>query len=143
MDMTEQQALTFYHQHSTALIIFAIYFVISMVFCAQVQALMQRIPAEKRLFPAWLIWLSLVPYAGLVVQWMVMPWGVGKSLQRLPQQALQDQGNVMYVMGISYAICATMSLFASQIFIFIALALWVFYWVKLTMVHRQMKEAGY
>ncbi len=56
--------------------------VVIILFHVSLYKTMKKVPKDKRLFPAWFVWMMLIPVAGLVFACMMLPWGVPKSIGR-------------------------------------------------------------
>lgn len=110
--------------------------VANIFFCLSVYRAMKCVPEQHRLFPAWLIWLSFIPGAGLVIAWMMEPFGVPTSFKNAVagnEQAVADS-KTLFGIGLAHVIVITL-VFIPFVGIFLCLPggliLWIIYWVKL------------
>lgn len=98
-------------------------------------SVLQRIPREKQQFPSWFVWLFVIPYIGLVFQWIMLPFGIPNALKKhfeTNQDAIQA-ANTLFKLGLAQAIVAIFSLvFAHELGMYLGwlgIALWIVYWV--------------
>lgn len=108
--------------------------IIAILFSWSLYSAMKKVPQEKRAFPAWFCWMFLVPFAGFVFEWIMLPFGIPKSFkQYLPKnQAAQDKAGTLFGVGLAYVILVCL-LFIPYINILAgiaALVLFIIYWVQ-------------
>jgi cytochrome bd-type quinol oxidase subunit 1 len=108
--------------------------IIAILFSWSLYAAMKKVPQEKRVFPAWFCWMFLIPIAGFVFEWIMLPFGIPKTFkQYLPKnQAAQDKAGNLFGVGLAYVILLWL-LFIPYINILAgiaALVLFIIYWVQ-------------
>lgn len=116
------------------LAIIILIFIINIFFCLSLYSALKCVPAEKRVFPAWLVWLMLIPIVGIIFAWMMEPFGLPKSFEAV----LADNGEaiaktkVLFGLGLAHVILMTVALFPFLKWIvgIAALIVWIIYWVK-------------
>ena len=90
-----------------------VYLIVLAFFCFSVFKVLKAVPEQHQRFPAWLIWLTLLPIAGLVFIWIMLPFGVPQALKNFSSkekpEAMADC-KVIFSLGLAYAILVTVSI---------------------------------
>jgi cobalamin synthase len=111
-----------------------IYLLIAIWFFYNIYRCVSKIPENQRVFPAWFAWLCLIPVIGYVFMWMVLPFGVGKSLQQHENVQIQAKGRTLFGLGLALVILPLLT-FIPLVNIFISitmLVLFILYWVNIS-----------
>lgn len=124
-----------------------VFYIVTIFFCLSLFKGMNRVPKDKQLFPAWLVWLMLIPLVNYVIMWMMIPFGVPKSFKAatLGNDGAQKNAKTLFAIGLTYAICVTLTLvpvinIATSI---AALVLFIIYWVKVCGFKKQFLTSGH
>lgn len=94
-----------------------VYLSIMIPYCCSLRKTMQYVPAEKSIFPSWLVWLFLLPGLGLIVSWMLVPFGIPIGLRNVVSDnptAVRD-ANTLKKIGLAKQIFPTLSFLANLI----------------------------
>lgn len=105
---------------------------------------MNAVPEEKRLFPSWFVWMFLVPLANFVFMWIMVPFGVPKSLGKAVEGNAEAESRAkgLFALGLSLTILVSIS-WIPVLGIFTGIAafiLWIIYWVKVVSFRRDYLE---
>ena len=111
-----------------AAILIAVFFSLS---CYKTQ---KAVPEQYRQFPAWFCWMFLIPLAGYIFQWIMLPFGIPNSLRLYLEsnhQAVRD-AKTLFGLGLATVILPLLGWIP---FVGIgsgiaALVLFIIYWVK-------------
>ncbi len=115
-----------------------VYLLIAILFFYNVYRCMSKIPESERTFPAWFAWICLVPIIGYVFMWMVLPFGVGKSLQKNKNVSIQAKGRTLFGLGLTLVILPLLT-FIPLVNIVISIAMlviFILYWVNIVQVNN-------
>ena len=137
------------------LAVIAVIFVTAILFCCSVRKTMSHVPEEKRQFPNWFIWMTLIPMVNFIFAWMIFPFGIPNGLKNTVGDNPDAQKRVLTLrqLGWSLQILATINFIFSFFFrllnvqqwdaktaviislglllVIIASILWTVYWVKI------------
>jgi len=110
-------------------------FIVNILFCLSLYSAIKLVPPEKQIFPAWLVWLMLIPFIGVIFTWIMEPFGLPKAFE----QALADNNEAvaktktLFGLGLAHAILRTLVFlpFFQLIFVIASLVVWIIYWVKI------------
>ena len=87
-----------------------LYLIVLIFFCFSMFKALQALPAKYHRFPAWFVWLILVPVAGIVFVWIMLPFGIPKAFKHFSDhekpEAMADC-KVIFGLGLAYAILIT------------------------------------
>lgn len=133
----------------------AVIFVTAILFCCSIRKTMSHVPEEKRQFPHWFIWMTLIPMVNFIFAWIIFPFGIPHELKNTVGDnvdALRDV-NTLRQLGWSLQILATINFILSVFFrylnvqqwdastitvavsglllVMLASLLWAVYWVKI------------
>ena len=116
-------------------------FIIMIFFCMSMYNAMQQVPADKQQFPGWLIWLFLIPLVSIVMQWIMLPFGLPNSFKAVvgDNEAALLQIKTIHGLGLALVILITITLlpFLGLITGIPTLVLWIIYWVKVVKFKKQ------
>lgn len=118
--------------------------IVMICFAYSMYKILALVAAEDRLFPIWCIWLMAIPLIGIIFQWLMMPFGLPKSLKaHLPNdQELQAKSDKLFKLGLAYAIVASAGLLISFFLVLIPmLILLVLYWLELSKIRQIIQPA--
>lgn len=101
---------------------------------------MSLIPREQQVFPAWFAWMMLIPLAGYVFAWIMLPFGLPLSIKKL----LPDHGEaaeaskILFVIGL-VSVCLPLALaipFTVILVIPARFILMIVYWVNVVKIRK-------
>ena len=117
------------------------FFIAMIFFCVSMYSAMQQVPADKQQFPAWLVWLFLIPLASIVLQWIMLPFGLPNSFKNVvgENEAALTQIKSIHGLGLALVILMTITLLpVINVFAGIpTIILWIIYWVKVVKFKKQ------
>ena len=107
--------------------------VILLCFAHSMFKTMGLITLEDRLFPRWLLWFMAVPVIGLAFQWLMIPFGLPKSLKaHWPNnEVILAKSDKLFKIGLAYVIVTTAGAFLSALAFIPMLILLVIYWLEM------------
>ena len=127
----------------------AIIFLTSVYFCWILYNTLNCVPKSLHVFPSWFVWLFLVPWVGLIFQWIMLPFGIPKTLEKnFPRnEMVATKTNTLFKIGLAQVILMTASFFAihspAEAIIGIAgVACWVSYWILIVRFKKQFLQEG-
>ncbi len=101
---------------------------------------LKRIPEEKLEFPAWFVWMFLVPVAGYVFLWMMLPFGIPRSFRKAVQNnpEAENRASTLFGLGLTFCILILVSFtpFLAAILGLPTLIILIIYWVKIVQFRR-------
>ena len=110
--------------------------IVAILFCLSLYSAMKHVPQEKRAFPAWLCWMLLIPLAGYVFAWIMLPFGIPNSFKAaLPQdKAAQNKAGGLFGVGLTLVILMTCAIIPYVNFLTAipSLILFIIYWAKIS-----------
>ena len=143
------------------LLLIAVIFVTAILFCCSVNKTMSHVPVEKRLFPNWFIWMTLIPMVNFIFAWMIFPFGIPSGLKNTVGDnatasrdvntlrnlgwALQILATINFILSIAFRWMNIQTFNAENIvaislalfFVIIASVLWTMYWVKIVSFRKK------
>ena len=129
------------------IIILLISVVAVILYCLTLFKMLKRIPKEYHQFPAWFVWLFLVPLVGVIFQWIMLPFGIPNTLKKYfanNQEAL-TKAKILFRIGLAQVIILTISAGALPPYDraagFVSVALWILYWVKCVRFRKQFLDS--
>lgn len=118
--------------------------VIEFFFCLTLFKILERIPKEKHQFPSWFVWLFLIPYAGLIFKFMMLPFGIPNTLKKMfsTDQDAINVADTLLKLGLALAIFDFFSIFLpihpiNQIAAILYAICFVAYWVMIVRFKRK------
>lgn len=92
---------------------------------------MKKIPQEEHVLPNVLCWLFLIPLAGYIFQWMMLPFAIPKTLKKFQPEnkELQKSAKFLFIVGLIYLILE-LGIYVPGLFL-LSLIPWIIYWVKI------------
>lgn len=119
-------------------------FLITLYFCFTLYRILERIPKEKHQFPSWFVWLFLLPWIGLIFQWIMLPFGIPNTLKNhFPDnETVVTKTNTLFKLGLAQVILMTAGFVVvrtpGEIIIGIAgIICWIFYWILIVRFRNQ------
>ena len=126
-------SITFLHFFIITLLITI--FLINIFFCWSLYLAMKNVSKEKRVTQPWLCWLILIPLAGFVFQWILLPFTIPNSFKKamVGNEAGLEDAHTLFNLGLSNVILGTTSIIAFLgVFSWVAsFIIWIIYWVKI------------
>lgn len=112
------------------------YILIKILFALSTYTLMTQLPEDKRLFPAWFCWMFLIPFISYIFSWLMLPFGIPRSIRAsFPDNPeAQQKANSLFGIGLAIVI-APLIVWVPFINIFITLTLFVLfivYWCAIS-----------
>lgn len=102
---------------------------------------MQQVPAEKQQFPGWLVWLFLIPIVSIVMQWIMLPFGMPNSFKNVVGDNKDALIEIKTIHGLGLALVILITLSMIPVLNFFAaiptIVLWILYWVKVVKFKKQ------
>lgn len=102
----------------------------------------------------WFVWLMLIPYIGYIFMWMMLPFGIPKSVQRYSKDNAPSYGNDAYKeskflgrLGIAFLIMSLLYAILLQIdtlkplgylISLITLGIFIFYWKSIVNIRQPL-----
>lgn len=125
-----------------ALIAVIVFYIVAVFFSLSLYRLGKKIDKEKQIFSAWFAWLFLIPGAGYVFQWLVMPFGIGRALMRYEDKEIQAAGKTLFGLGLAYVLIPLIAFIPLvNLFSMIAnIVLFILYWVKASKTSKQLDK---
>lgn len=125
------------------IIIMAVAFAISILFCLSLYKGLQLIPENKLDFPAWFAWMILIPVAGVVFIWLTV-FNVSNSFARATEgnAEAQEKAKSLFGLGLAYAILSSAAWipYIGTLAGIPLLVIWIIYWVKVVDFRRHYLE---
>lgn len=56
---------------------------IPIFFCRSMRKTMAYVPTEQSVFPSIFIWCTLIPFVGIIFQWLMFPFGIPDGLKNI------------------------------------------------------------
>ena len=113
------------------------------LYCRMLYKMLKLVPKEDHQFPAWFVWMFLVPLVGVIFQWIMLPFGIPNTLKKYcanNQEAL-SKAKTLFRIGLTQVIILTISAGALPPYDRAAglasVALWILYWVKCVRFRNQ------
>lgn len=75
-------------------------------FSLSMYSTLKLIPEEKHVVPAWLCWLMLIPFVGYIFAWIMLPFGIPKTLAQETGKCSKSTCHVndIFALGLAYLI---------------------------------------
>lgn len=110
-------------------------------FIASMYGAMKRIPEASRRFPAWFVWMQLIPLVGLVFAWIMIPFGVPGTLEAYfaGHAEAKQKAKTLFVVGLVAVIALTFALIPGIGFLgmLVYLVCFIVYWANLASFKRK------
>ena len=119
-----------------------VYLIVLIFFCYSMFKTLQAVPAQYQRFPGWFVWLILVPIAGIVFTWIMLPFGIPHALKRFSEQKKSNglaDCKVIFSLGLAYAILVTLSMvpFLSLFTLAASFVILIIYWSQVTSFRKR------
>ena len=121
----------------SVLIVFVVYF-ITIFYCYVLYQILKRVPRENQQFPSWFVWLFLLPWAGLIFQWIMLPFGIPNAFKKTfpANQDAIHAADTLFKVAIAQLILTCFGIFVplhpvNQIAAIVGLVCWIVYWVMI------------
>jgi hypothetical protein len=125
------------------LFILALYLV-RVLFCLSLYKSLRLVPESKLEFPAWFAFMILIPLAGIVFSWMVVPFNIPKSFERAVagNAEAETKARSLFGIGLTLVILETVAWIPYIGFIAMipTIVLWIIFWVKVVDFRRNYLE---
>jgi hypothetical protein len=126
------------HIFKISVLILVIVYVATFFYCYTLYGILKRLPRENQQFPSWFVWLFLVPWIGLIFQWIMSPFGIPSALKKTlstNQVAIQDANN-LFKLALAQLIFTFFGIFfpmhpVNQISAVLGIIFWIVYWVMI------------
>ena len=117
---------------------FVIFYIVMFLFSLSIFRLGKRIDKARRIFPPWFAWMFLIPAVGYVFRWMVLPFGIGKALQRYDDTRIRKKGGTLFGLGLAVVIVPLLAWIPGigSIAGVAGIIVFVLYWVKAVQVGK-------
>jgi len=104
--------------------------IINIFFAWSCYSTMKKVPSEKQIIPGWMCWLFVIPIAGYVFEWIMLPFAIPRSIRNhLPDnEKLNKKTRSLFAIGLIYLILEIGIFFPGLIIP--VLIFWIIYWVK-------------
>ena len=81
----------------------------SILFCLTLFRTMQLVPKKKRQFPSYFVWLCLVPFVGIIFEWLMLPFGIPNSIRHTApdNKTLVKRTKTLFGIGLAQVILIT------------------------------------
>lgn len=95
---------------------------------------MKAAPEKHHTFPAWFVWMMIIPFVGFIFAWIMVPFGLPKTMEAASgsNTEMKNASKTLFGIGLAQMILFTLC-FIPVINIFTGIAgiiLWIIYWVK-------------
>lgn len=119
----------------SAIIIGIILLLVYIFFYWTMYTTLKKIPENKRLFPAWFCWMQIIPVAGYIFNWLMMPFGLPRSFENHLKDNPEavNQAKALFGIGLAYVILPLLMWipFVNLILLIVSIILLIIYWVRL------------
>src|SRR6056297_2585823 len=58
-----------------------VWIAIQIVYLWSLYSTMKAAPEENHIFPAWFIWMMIIPFIGFIFAWIMVPFGLPKTME--------------------------------------------------------------
>jgi hypothetical protein len=98
------------------------------------------VPRDKQELPGFLCWFFVIPIAGYIFQWIMLPFAIPKTLKNFHpnDKLLCKQAKFLFITGLIYLILE-LGFFIPGIS-FLAIIPFIMYWVKVKKVRALLKD---
>lgn len=151
-----------------SILLFVALALIPIFFCRSMRKTMAYVPTDKSLFPSIFIWCTLIPFVGIIFQWLMFPFGIPDGLKnivtnndaavrdtrsiKLLGYVLQVLATITYVLNIISLVREknifnqTTQPFFPMYFMMVLCSIvifivWIIYWVKVVQFRKKYLEA--
>lgn len=119
---------------------------------------MRLVPREKRIFPNAFIWLTIIPYLGLIFKWLMLAFGIPQGLKNsmIDNMVAVSDASLLEKLGLIIVILDTLSLGVAAagiieknthlavlfglIMSLPSFALWIVYWIQVVRFRKTYLE---
>ena len=117
------------------MLIFPVNLIVFIFFSWATYNLMKQVPKVQRFFPAWFCWMMIIPFIGYVFMWLMLPFGIPKSMRnKLPKDPVQQE-KIDDLFGLGLGLVIVMLLIGIPMLGWIAwiaaMIMLVLYWLKI------------
>lgn len=127
-----------------SLALIAVLLIATFFYCLTLFKILQQVPKENQLFPSWFVWLFLVPWVGLVFQFIMLPFGIPSALKKTfaTNQDAIASADILLKLGLAQVILILLGIFLpvhpiNQIISIFGLGVWIAYWVMIVRFKKQ------
>lgn len=105
-------------------------------YCFTLNKVLKKLPEENQSFPRWFVWLILIPWLGLVFQFIMLPFGIPNAIKKTfanNQEAI-EQADILFKVGLAQVTLTFLGIIITahpinQIIAVFGLGVWITYWV--------------
>lgn len=114
-----------------------ILFAVTVIYCWVLYSILRRIPRENQCFPDWFVWMFLVPIVGYIFQWIMLPFGIPKTLKKhcATRPDAIHATDVLFKFGLAQVIFTLLGLLTHKpikyYFDIFSVACWIVYWYQI------------
>lgn len=103
---------------------------------------MKAVPKDEQLQPAWLCWLFLIPLAGTIFNWIMLPFAIPKSIQNAfgRKSAVKNKANGLFITGLIFCISKVLLIipYLNLLSVIVYFISWITYWIKVKNIRKQI-----
>ena len=121
-----------------------LFLIIKIFFVISFSKTVALIPEEYHYFPRWLCWLMLIPGAGYVFEWILLPFALPFAIEnyRPFELNLQSKRRKLFGLGLAYVIVLGIScpFLLVPFGVIPAFVLFILYWVELVNIRQYLQR---
>lgn len=103
-------------------------------------AAMKKIPSDKQTMPAWCCWLFVIPVAGYIFEWIMLPFAIPSAIKNHmdTDSNVKKRARTLRIIALIYLIASLTFAFPYGLLIFgpLVLVFWLIYWVKIKKIRK-------
>jgi len=112
-----------------------VWIVVQVLYLLSLYNTMKAAPEKHHMFPAWFVWMMIIPVVGFIFAWIMVPFGVPKTMEAASgtNQEMKNASKTLFGLGLAQMILFTL-IFIPIVNFFTGIAgfvLWIIYWVKI------------
>lgn len=121
---------------------------ISIFFALSLHKTLRLAPVSYYAFPLWFVWMTLIPIANLIFFWIILPFGVPKTLELVNENAdLQKKTKYLFLVGLTFVISYSVFVFfkffwdiafLSFLASLITIASFITYWILIIKIRKNL-----
>lgn len=124
-------------------------FLITIFYCYVLHQILRRVPRENQQFPSWFVWLFLIPWVGLIFQWIMLPFGIPNAFKKTfstNQEAIRA-ADMLVKLALAQLILTMFGIFfpiqpINQIAAILGLIFWIIYWIMIVRFKNKYLNAN-
>lgn len=110
---------------------------VMLFFCWFMYDAMKRVPEEQQRFPAWFVWMMLIPLVGYIFMWMMLPFGIPRSFERATEGDLEAKKSSRKLFGFGLAWVILCFFWALPPCFIAIIVLMILYWIEVSQFKKQ------